>query len=151
VRQHHRDARADEQEGEAGGEVDAELGLARVVPPGARAAQDAVREEETAERQRVGAEEEPHSDLAHRRFAEVRVRFPSLVRISALVVMVVPVRDGDGVLRRCFLLGCGRCAHRLVFPWVLSRLRCPWLVREVSDGKGFLGPLRPPKGAKILR
>src|SRR6185436_14359403 len=114
---------------------------------------DAVGEEQTAERQRVGAEEEPHPDLAHRRFAEVRIGIPLLVRVAAVVVvMAVPVsvRDGDGMLRCCFLFGCGRCAHRLVFPWVLSRLRCPSLVREVSDGKSFLGPLCPRTARKFF-
>src|SRR6185295_6529995 len=77
---------------------------------------------------------------AEGRAAEMLVRRPLLdVRVVSVIVTMRLARARSGrVLRGCVLFACESGAHRLVFPWVLSRLQCPWLVREVSDGKIFL-------------
>jgi hypothetical protein len=129
VREHHRDARADEKERQRRGEVDAELRLAGVMPHRARAAKNAVGEKKASERQRVRAKKKPHSDFAERRAAEVDVGRPFLGAVIVMTVPAVPVSTGTGmmcrrsaaVLRCGFLRGDSRCAHGPVFPWVLSR------------------------------
>src|SRR5512133_133855 len=65
-RHHVRERRADEQEGERGGEPDPERRLSRLHPLRAAAPQDPLRDEQSAEGEAVGDEEDPHPDLARR-------------------------------------------------------------------------------------
>ena len=104
-------------------------------------AQDAVGEKQSAERQRVRAEEEPHPDLAEAGVAVMRIRRPVLVfitlQVMAVAVAVRAVAVRAAVLGRGILRGDSGCAHGAGFPLGSQPIRAPSLIRELSDGKSF--------------
>ena len=145
--EHHRDARADEEEGEARGEVDAELGLARVVPLRARPRRMPYARSRPLNEKPSEQRKNHMAILPGVACAELRVRAASTRAVAVPVVIVAVARARGDAARGAFdaclrLRGCSGCAHGALFPLCSRPITSPSLVRELSDGKSYFRPRR---------